>query len=165
MGIFPPDPVRADLRRVLPSGLKLTPVERWHVTLVFLGEVASERLDEVTHALDEIDDSPRRIEVRLAGGGRFGNGRSGAWWAGLTGDLGGLHALREDVRDSLTRAGVPSDERPFQPHLTVAYGRGGAVPEKLAGYSGPDWTVGEFALVHSRHAQGGGYETIRRWDC
>ena len=157
--------MRADLRRGLPDGLKPTPVERWHVTLVFLGEVAAERLGVVEQALDEVGASPRRIEVRLAGGGRFENARSAALWVGLAGDLAGLHALQEDVRGSLARAGLPGDERPFQPHLTVAYTRSDPALEGLGSYSGPDWTVEEFALVRSRHDEGGGYEILRRWNC
>jgi 2'-5' RNA ligase len=168
VGVFPPDSVRADLRRVLPDGLKLTPIERWHVTLVFLGEVAAGRVGEVERALDGVAGSarePRRIAVRLAGAGRFGSGPSGALWVGLAGDLGGLHALQEDVRGALAGAGIRGDERPFRPHLTVSYARGGAVPEELASYSGPDWIMGEFALVRSRHDEGGGYDSLRQWSC
>ena len=166
MGVFPPSSARADLRRVLPAGLTATPVERWHLTLVFLGEVAPERLGEVELALDGAATAPG-IELRLAGAGRFTGGRSTALWVGVEGDLDALHRLRDGLRGALERAGLPSDERPFRPHLTVAYARGGAeAPEVLRSYVGPTWTVAEFVLVRSRHTEGGGgYDALRRWSC
>jgi 2'-5' RNA ligase len=162
VGVFPPAAVRADLRRALPSGLKLTAVEQWHVTLAFLGEVPEERLSDVEQALDGVrTTSSRGIGLRLAGGGRFANGRSVALWAGVAGDLAGLSGLRADVCARL--AGYA--DRPFRPHLTIAYTRAGQALAALEGYAGPTWTVDEFVLVRSRYNEGGGYDHLRSWPC
>jgi len=191
VGVFPPASVRDHLRRALPSGLKLTAVGQWHVTLAFLGEVAEERLAEVELALDRVSGphrasdaaertsigseqalgglsdaaegatSGRHIELSLAGGGRFANGRSVALWAGVTGDLTGLSGLRAEICAALTGY----NDRPFRPHLTIAYTRGGQALEMLQSYAGPTWTVDEFVLVRSRYNEGGGYDHLRSWTC
>lgn len=142
--------------------VRLTPVERWHITLAFLGEVGSERLPEVASALDGVP-APGPITLRMSGGGSFGKGRSTALWTGIDGDLGALAGVQARIRSALSASGLPHDERPFTPHLTVAYADSAEVRETLTGYAGPTWTAEEFVLVHSRHAEGGGYETLGTW--
>ena len=162
VGVFPPAAALADLRRTLPAGLNLTPVAQWHLTLVFLGEVAGERVGDVERALDRVGTEPRSIELRLAGSGRFENARSAALWVGVAGDLVGLSSLQAAIRGSLADAGFGSNERAFRPHLTIAYSRDRPA---LAPYAGPAWQVDEFVLVRSRHNEGGGYHRLRSWAC
>lgn len=169
IAVFPPEDLVADLRREVADALaragkkvRLTPVERWHITLAFLGEVGRERLHEVSDALDGLP-AAGPITLRMSGGGAFGKGRSTALWAGIDGDLGALADLQTRLRSSLAASGLPHDERPFTPHLTVAYVDSAEVRGALTGYAGPTWTAEEFVLVHSRHAEGGGYETLRTW--
>lgn len=160
MAIFPPDDVCWDLRHRLLDGrpgVRLTPIDRWHVTLAFIGEVPAERLPEVERALGAVT-VPKGNELRLRGGGRFGRGRSAALWAGVDGDLGDLP---EDVRARLRSADLPYDERPFTPHLTVAYADDVAVRAALDGYAGPSWSLSELTLVRSD--PGTGYTTLRSW--
>jgi 2'-5' RNA ligase len=172
VAVFPAGEVRADLQRrltrALGSGdhpgrkLRLTPADRWHVTLSFLGEVADERQADVERALAGVT-APGAFALRLAAGGRFGKGRSTALWAGVRGDLEALTDLHAGIREALDTGGLPYDDRPLAPHLTLAYGQGGAVLNALEGYAGPQWTVEEFMLVRSHHRDGGGYEKLRTW--
>jgi len=160
--VFPPDDVCWDLRRRLlgtrrPARVRLTPIDRWHVTLAFLGEVPAGRLPEVERALGAVT-VPKGTALRLRGGGRFAQGRSSALWAGVDGELGELHA---DVRERLRAADLPYDGRPFTPHLTVAYADDIEVRAVLDGYAGPSWSLGELALVRSD--PGAGYTTLRSW--
>lgn len=122
---------------------------------MFLGEVPDARLDEVIDVLGQVRP-PGEFSLRLVGGGRFGT----AAWAGVSGEMTALSALRTNVGDALTAAGFPSDGRPFQPHLTVSYRGDGPTRLALAGYSGGEWPVREFALVLSRD---GGYQQLRSW--
>jgi 2'-5' RNA ligase len=159
VAIFPPDVVRRDLHRRLAvsPNVRLTPVDRWHVTLAFLGEVGAERLPDVERALAAVT-VPRGLELRLRGGGRFGTGRSSVLWAAVDGDLAGLHAA---VRLRLDDAGLPYDHRAFRPHLTVAYAHEPTVRGALDGYEGPSWTLDEIALVRSVPNEG--YTLLRTW--
>jgi 2'-5' RNA ligase len=173
VAVFPPAEARAHLRHRLAgahsgkgSGVRpfrLTPMDRWHVTLAFLGEVAPPRLSEVERAVATV--SPRDpITLRIAGGGSFGGrGRSGVLWAGLSGDVPALAEVHADLRDALVAADLPHDARPFTPHLTVAYAQDRDVRAALDGYAGPAWTADAMVLVHSRHAEGGGYHHVRNW--
>jgi RNA 2',3'-cyclic 3'-phosphodiesterase len=170
VGVFPPAEVRADLKRALPPGLRLTPRDRWHVTLAFLGDVAAERLGDVERSLGAVPPTGG-LDLRLAGTGRFGKGRSTALWAGVSGDVAGLSRLHDRIRDALASADLPHDDRPFRPHLTVAYTRGGETAEvwwalqALETYAGPAWCAGEFVLVRSRLDEGGGYDHLTSWPC
>ena len=185
VALFPPQDVREELWQRLreatarsSSPVRLTPVERWHLTLAFLGEVPDDDLSAVELAISRIvaegagpGDRPvpgdglgtgpgREIRLRLAGGGSFGK----ALWAGVDGDLTALDRLHGKLRRSLAEAGLLHDERPLAPHLTVSY-RGGtpALRQALHGHSGRPWTAGELTLVRSRHHEGGGYDVLRTW--
>lgn len=156
VAVYPPDEVRWDLRRHLiaagGTGARLTPIERWHITLAFLGEVEGQRLTAVQRALDLVS-VPKGTELRLRGGGRFGRGRSSVLWAGVDGELG---ELRRDVCERLEMS-----DRDFTPHLTVAYRDDPAVRRALTGYAGPPWMLDGIALVRS--VLGEGYTTVRSW--
>jgi 2'-5' RNA ligase len=184
VAVFPPDDVRRDLHRRLiaasdgggrPShvsdgggalpelprrrrgGVRLTDIDKWHVTLAFLGEVPAERLPDVERALDAVT-VPKDVELRLRGGGQFGRGRSSVLWADVDGDLVPLHA---EVHEKLEAAGLPHDDRAFTPHLTVAYAQDAAVRRALSDYCGPSWTLHEIALVRSDPNEG--YTQLRTW--
>ncbi|GGQ69526.1 RNA 2',3'-cyclic phosphodiesterase [Couchioplanes azureus] len=155
VAIYPPDHVRKDLRQRLgPSRQRLTAVEKWHVTLAFLGEVAEECRPALEDALGMVS-VPRGRELRLRGGGDFA-GR--VTWAGVEGELGDLS---EDIRAAARRVGLSPDSRPFTPHLTVMYAHDDAVRKTLDAYAGPSWTLGEIALV--RVEPDGAYTTLRTW--
>lgn len=154
VAVFPPDEVSRDLRQRLAPDARLTPVERWHVTLAFIGEVAAGRLPEVEQALDAVA-VPKGIELRLRGAGRFG---SAVHWVGVEGALAPLNV---DIRRRLAAAGLPYDERPFTPHLTVAYADDPRIGPALDGYAGPVWMVDEMVLVRSDRDRG--YTRLRAW--
>jgi 2'-5' RNA ligase len=152
VAVFPPAAEVDALRRAFPDDAALTRPSGWHVTLVFLGDVAELPVAEVLDSLP----APGRFGLRLAGGGQFGQ----VAWAGLLGDISVLGAFRERMRIDLAAAGFPSDERPFRPHLTVSYRSDPSVRAALARHAGASWTVESFALVSS---VGGEYEPIRTW--
>lgn len=179
VAVFPPAPVRADLERRLAgrhltaaaavpgNRVRRTPAGKWHITLAFLGDVPDDRVAMVGQAVDHAACAPRSITLRLAGGGSFGRGRSSVLWVGATGDLAGLRGLHDDIRAALCADDLPCDDRPFTPHLTVAYpgerfesSHLRADRDDLAGYAGPPWTVDEVVLVRSGS---GTYEPVRTW--
>ncbi len=155
MAVFPPPDEIRSLRHALPSSARLTSTDKWHLTLVFLGEVADDRIDEVTRILAGVP-TPGPFSLRLGGAGRFGT----VAWAAVDGDLARLHALRDAAKAALDSGGFPSDARPFAPHLTVSYRGDDATRRALAGYAGRPWPVTGFALVRSR---GGVYSRLAAW--
>ncbi len=102
-------------------------VARWvdpasiHLTLKFLGDVATERLDSVMAALSAAvrDFAPFRLEV--GGLGVFPNpDRVRVVWVAVSGETGRLQALQGAVEEALEELGFPSESRSFRPHLTLA---------------------------------------------
>ncbi|MCO8273395.1 RNA 2',3'-cyclic phosphodiesterase [Actinoplanes sp. TRM 88003] len=137
---------------MLPPASRLTPTEKWHLTLVFVADAPP---STVASLLADVP-SPGPFELRFSGGGQFGS----AAWAGVVGDLAQLTELREDVRDALTLGGFPTDDRPFRPHLTVSYHADGALRRALADHEGDPWPVTSFELVSSIE---GHYERLASW--
>ncbi|MDX6353171.1 MAG: 2,3-cyclic 3-phosphodiesterase, partial [Streptomyces sp.] len=147
----------------------------WHFTLAFLGEVPDPARSELDEHLARAARGHGPYELRLAGGGRFGDR---ALWVGADGDLTGLAQLAGSVRAAARRAGAPPDEEyGFQPHLTLARSRdrtrtrtgtrtrtrtrtdeGGRGPgsvdlrpfvEALADFAGEPWGADRLSLVSS----------------
>lgn len=153
---------------------RATPVERWHVTVAFLGDVPVDRLDDAAGAVAAGAAVGGPVELVIRGGGRFGRGRSSVLWAGVHGATDGAEKAFSDLargqRRCLRRARLPYDDRPFRPHLTLAY-PGDRIDRELlhddvtalAGYAGPAWTVERLILFrsylgpHPRHEPVGGW--------
>jgi RNA 2',3'-cyclic 3'-phosphodiesterase len=96
------------------------------------------------------------MTLRCAGAGRFGPPRRpSVAWAGVDGDVGPLAALAGGLAELARGLELPVEERPFRPHLTLGRWRprqpaDGTLPDRLAGYRGPAWPVGEVLLLESR---------------
>ena len=101
----------ADIRWTRPEGV--------HLTLKFLGEVAAARLQEIINALREIGFfDPFEIGVR--GFGFFpSTRRPRVFWVGLDAPPA-LGELVKKIRAAMEALGFPPENRPFQPHLTLA---------------------------------------------
>ena len=165
VGIVPPSEVtdhlaervgRLGVARAAAAGTntRLTPPERRHVTLAFLGDVDDERIEEVGRAVGAAATAVLPFQVWLTGGGRFGSGRSTVLWLG--GDLPQLRGLAQGVRRELRAAGLPYDGKAYTPHLTFAR-PGDRLPDAdveadraaLDAYTGPAWTVNAVTLVRT----------------
>lgn len=130
-----------------PSAAVVAP-ERLHLTLHFIGALASSRLAEVAAGL-RIDAEPFEMP--------FGSARM--WPQGLAVMVphvvpAALAALHGELRARLERAGLPVEERPFRPHVTLARRAAHARPPQSL--LDARWFVASYDLVASR----GGYETL-----
>jgi 2'-5' RNA ligase len=142
--------------------LRLTKPDTWHVTLAFLGEVPDDRAEAASGAL-----LAAPLNIRIAGGGRFGRGKFTTVWAGMDGDVAGLRELAGDTRTALKRAKVPFDDKPFRPHVTLAR-PGDRLPAEalardlaaLGAYEGPQWSVDDVRLTRSYLGPNPVYETV-----
>ena len=125
------------------------------MTLHFIGPVARERLDSIAEALAVPTGS---FELRF--------GRAELWPGGIAvlSPLGcpeGLRALHRRLGDALRTLGLPTEARPYRPHVTFARKAAGAAlrhePTTLR------WRVRSHALVESRPGRAGGYVVLRRY--
>jgi len=104
------------------------------------------------------------MRLRLAGAGRFGSARRPeVAWAGVDGDVGPLTSLARGLARMAVDLGLAVEERAFRPHLTL--GRwaprrpaDGTLTDRLAGYRGPAWPVGEVLLLENRPGSTSVYE-------
>ena len=154
LAVRPPPEAVTHLAGCLPEP---SAPERWHVTLVFLGEVDDPL--RLTGSLTAACAARGPLALRLAGGGAFGRG--GPVWVGVDGDVAGLTALAGALADACRREGVDVERRPYRPHLTVGR-RGRPDPRSLAGYAGPPWTAAEVELVASRLVPTVSHEVLHR---
>lgn len=156
-----PDPVAQhlddalrDVRAAHPE-LRWIPAQRWHLTLVFFGEVAPGNLDRLRGRVTRRVVGHPPLDLRLADAGRFD---SRVLWIGLTGEVARLVALGE-------RLAV--EERSYRPHLTVARARDRVdlrpVVERLRDYVGPAWTATQLELISANLGPRPTYETIEVW--
>ncbi len=144
-----------------------------HLTLRFLGEVDEHALEPLQREL-AAGVSPVDVQLALGPAGTFGApGRTTVAWLEVGGDGEGLRALAERVEAAVVAAGLPSEDRPLHPHVTLARVRRGAstrqrraVAEVIAALEPPvaaGFRARSVALVRSHLGrEGPRYETLSR---
>lgn len=92
----------------------------YHLTLAFLGDLESDCTEALAQGLDEALVDFEAFSFGVVGLGFFGpRGRPRVLWAGVEGPLDALTALHGRVRQVLQSLGLPLEERPFSPHITL----------------------------------------------
>jgi len=146
--------VLARMRGDIP-GARWVPAEQIHLTLAFLGEVEEPVMELLMEKLVCI--RLPGFELAFSGPGCFPNRhRPRVLWIGVQPEPG-LNALAAAVHDVVLACGIPQEQRPFSPHITLARLKLPAASrgtdafldhcqkEKL-----PPLSVGEFTLFQSR---------------
>jgi RNA 2',3'-cyclic 3'-phosphodiesterase len=124
-----------------PAGAAVVPPERLHLTLHYIGPVPTARLAEVTHGLQV---PMQRFDLEFD--------RAELWPRGLavlcaSAPPDALITLHDRLQAALQRLRLPTESRPYRPHVTLA--------RKAAGASPPDgplparWSMRGYALVQS----------------
>jgi 2'-5' RNA ligase len=155
--------------RDAPGAPRWTAPERWHLTLLFLGTVPTDRVPALIDALEQAVRGTPAMTLRLARGGRFGSRRRpSVAWAGVEGDLPPLTDLAGRLADAARRLRLPVEDRPFRAHLTLGRWRPGApadgdLMDRLAGYRGPEWPVREVELLESHLGPKPRYDAVATW--
>jgi RNA 2',3'-cyclic 3'-phosphodiesterase len=98
----------------LPKGRRTAP-ENLHLTLVFLGEVAAPTLPPIEHELSELNFAS--FQLKLTSLNTFPRG--GVLVAEVEPTRPLLH-LQAKVVAGMTRCGFAPEDRPYQPHITLA---------------------------------------------
>ena len=107
-----------DLRPLAPQ-LKWVRTENLHVTLKFIGETPAENLGAIGQALSAVR-SNGQVELHFRGFGFFPNEkRPSVCWTGIEASEN-LGTLAGGIDHALEAVGIPREQRPFTPHLTLA---------------------------------------------
>ena len=103
-----------------------------HLTLHFLGETDTAIVARLKPALQAAVAEYPQIGLCLDGIGAFPNARRpGVVWAGVGGDLSALGRLQSALGAALEALGLPREQRPFRPHLTLGRVRREAGPAQI----------------------------------
>lgn len=142
--------------------LRWTRPESWHITLGFMPQVESRRLDDLVERMTRAGTRRRRFELRLRGGGAFPSAVDArvlyARAEGEPAELEELRRLAVGARAAGARAGVEVHGGRFRPHVTLARSRRPDDVSRwltvLDTFTSSTWPVQEFALVRSELGQG-----------
>ncbi len=101
------------------ADIKWVPDENLHLTLKFLGETETERVDEIKNMLRKKLSHYAPFYIRIGGVGHFPGGKNPrVIWVGIE-EPGMLEDIYRDVENAMEKLGYPREERPFSPHLTI----------------------------------------------
>ena len=173
------DSIRQRLARFLDGVHGFAPDARWvrpeslHVTLKFIGEKPGEMLEPIKSGLAKIQGET--VDLAFRGYGFFPAPKSArVFWIGMEAGAQ-LATLAANVDRALSVLGIPQEDRPYSPHLTLARGGGGSgapgrqktdrpnrvfqrLQEKLELLPPPEFgamTAREFFLYQSQLGSGG----------
>ena len=122
------DQIREELREIqaLLKSKGLADQVRWvrhesiHVTLKFLGNVSSDRINEIVVAIKQACEGIGPFPLSFGGLGCFPSAsRPNVVWIGALGDTKTLVRLQDRIEDRLAVLGFPPEKRKYTPHLTL----------------------------------------------
>ncbi len=118
------------LKKRCPQVVRWVDPQSIHVTLKFLGDVDSDRIDEINMAIDEATHGMSPFHLELKDLGVFPNlNRVNIIWVGATGDLDKLIFLQKQIESNMEQLGFTREDRDFTPHLTLG---------RVRDYTSPD---------------------------
>ncbi len=169
-GLPVPEAQREELGRYLAACASIAPAFRWvvpanlHLSVRFIGTVERERVDGIADRLAGAE--LRGFELELGDLGTFKRGRLvRVVWLGLRSGAEPAIALAARVEAECAGAGLESEARAFQPHLTLARARardGDVLPPLAQAPRVEPWHARELVLYQSRLARAGAvYEPLR----
>jgi len=182
------DAIRERIARFVEGVRNFAPDARWmkpeslHLTLKFIGEQPDASVEKIKQALATIEVATTEIHFRAYG--FFPTTKSArVFWIGMEAGPQ-LAALAAAIDEKIAPLGIPKEDRPFSPHLTLARGPGGSgsprqrkedkpnrtfsyLQEKLAALPTPEFdtmTPREFFLYQSHLSpKGSTYEKLARF--
>jgi 2'-5' RNA ligase len=104
-----------------PSWLRWVSPDSIHLTLKFLGDISSDKIEEITMAVYDAAKGIDSFSLNIDSLGVFPNlNRIQVVWVGLVGDLDKLSRLQKQIETNMAILGYPEEGREFTPHLTLA---------------------------------------------
>lgn len=106
---------------------RFVPPQNWHLTLHFLGQVETKRIEELSVKASRALEKVTPFSIFLKGLGAFPNwNRPHTLWVGVGGDTQQLSALKKRLDQVLQEAHFQIEVRTYHPHITIARLKGGA---------------------------------------
>lgn len=113
--------VQEKLRRSLYGEIRWVRPEGIHLTLKFLGDVPESGIAAIAAAVSGAAAGVAPFSLAVGGPGVFPDPRRPrVLWLGLTGETERLARFQRGIDRALESLGFAAEERPFQPHLTLA---------------------------------------------
>lgn len=106
--------------RLSPSSVRWVQPDSIHLTLKFLGDTPTDKIEEVQAALARAAAQVTPFVITAGELGCFPNNRQPrVVWVGLQEPTGKLARLQRAVEEFVAPLGFPTEGRPFSPHLTL----------------------------------------------
>jgi len=119
--------LQAKLKLAEHTFVKWVAPEGIHLTLKFLGNVASSKITDIVKAMEKSAKGISPLKLEFHNLGAFPNLRQPrVLWVGVGGEVDRLIELQQRIDQALIPLGFTPESRPFSPHLTLARLREGA---------------------------------------
>jgi len=123
--------LETQLKSAAPPGIKWVDPHSIHLTLKFLGDIAVDRVEEISGAIAQATAGVPPFHLAIKDLGVFPNlRRPQVAWVGLSGETEKLGQLQKQIESCLARLGFAAESRPFTPHLTIARLRNQVSPQE-----------------------------------
>lgn len=164
--------VQRDLRRTLPDtrGLSWPAPENMHLTLEFLGDMEPLRVRDLSDAARTVTAAVPSFDAQLHGAGAFPSlERAAVLWCGVGTGREAIVSMQAALRHALRAQRVKTENRRYQPHVTLARVRTPLGPEALRQSlwerpPSPVWRVSSMDLIESRLLPSGArYTPVERF--
>ena len=121
--------LEAQLKKNSPPVVKWVDPNSIHITLKFLGEIATDSIDEVMLAIEEAVQGIAPFELEVRELGAFPSlDRAQVIWVGVKGELEKIAQLQKNIEANAEQLGFSRESRAFSPHLTLGRLRDEARP-------------------------------------
>jgi RNA 2',3'-cyclic 3'-phosphodiesterase len=135
------DDIRERITLFVDGVRNFAPDARWmqpeslHVTLKFIGEQPESVMENIKRAMATVSAGTTQIDFR--GYGFFPTSKSArVFWIGMNSGPE-LVALAAAIDDTMPSLGIPKEDRPFSPHITLARGRRASGSPRISSKDGP----------------------------
>jgi 2'-5' RNA ligase len=163
--LWPDNSIRQQIKSAPYPHLKpkTTPLENWHMTLVFLGPTLAEQRARLERAATTVHAKPFTLRLDITG--QFSQARVAWLGCGYPGKE--LIVLQGELESALRKAcpehpAFVSVARPYCPHVTLyRHISNMHVPEKIEPVC---WPVSSFCLIESRMAERPVYRVLNSWN-
>jgi 2'-5' RNA ligase len=124
---------RSEMKSIVPDA-RWVGAETFHVTLKFIGEQPESQLEAIKRSLATIRTDA--VALAFRGIGFFPTAKAArVFWVGIEAGKQ-LASLAGQVDFALASLGIPKEDKPYAPHLTLARGRDARSPRGASGRPG-----------------------------